>query len=168
MFDNLSELSEGCSDMLCRSVSGYGFSKRELYTNDDDVIYNIKRTIGINGINLTATKPDLLERSILIALERISTENRKQESEIDQSLAFLRLAEAPTENWVMCYPYGGYNSSLIGVLKRKGCSFAFTTTVDVTHLCRENAYTLERLDTNDLPKSSNATPNLWTKKIIQK
>ena len=88
MFDNLSELPDACSDMLCRAVSGYGFSKRELYTNDDDIIYNIRRTIGINGINLTANKPDLLERSILIELERISTEKRKQESEIDKE--FLR------------------------------------------------------------------------------
>ncbi len=90
----------------------------------------------------------------------------KQESEIDESLKFLGLVDAPTENWVMCYPYGAYNDSLIEILKKKGCSFAFTTKVDIANFSKENAYTLERLDTNDLPKLSYSEPNPWTKEII--
>ena len=82
VFDNVSELKDEGSDALCRAVSGFGFSKRGLYTNDDDIIYSIQICIGINGINLTTSKPDLLERSILIELERITPENRKEEQEI--------------------------------------------------------------------------------------
>ena len=44
---------------------------------------------------------------------------KTQESEIDQSLEFLKKVNAPTENWAMCYPYGGYNESLIDVIKVK-------------------------------------------------
>ena len=87
----------------------------------------------------------------------------RQESEIDKSLEFLSLVNAPTENWVMCYPYGVYNKSLIEILKKKKCALGFTTVVNVATFSKENAYTLERLDTNDLPKSSNSKPNLWTK-----
>ena len=90
----------------------------------------------------------------------------RQESEIDESLKFLRLVNAPTENWVMCYPYGAYNDSLIEILKKKGCSFALTTKVDIANFSKENAYTLERLDTNDLPKVSNSGPNSWAKKLF--
>lgn len=90
----------------------------------------------------------------------------RQESEIDESLKFLGLVNAPTENWVMCYPYGAYNDSLIEILKKKGCSFAFTSKLGIANFCKENAYTLERLDTNDLPKTANSEPNLWTKKVI--
>ena len=31
-----------------------GFSKRELYSDDADVIYNFKRCVGLNGINIVA------------------------------------------------------------------------------------------------------------------
>ena len=34
------------------AVTGSGFTKRELYTNDEDVIYSVMRAIGFNGINL--------------------------------------------------------------------------------------------------------------------
>jgi hypothetical protein len=36
-----------------------------LYTNDDDVVYSLMRAIGFNGINLAATRPDLLDRLTL-------------------------------------------------------------------------------------------------------
>ncbi|MGA7900646.1 MAG: hypothetical protein WCA39_17500, partial [Nitrososphaeraceae archaeon] len=65
-FDNVSKISEYVSDILCRAVTGSGFSKRELFSNDDDVIYNFKRCIGINGINLGATKSDLIDRGLII------------------------------------------------------------------------------------------------------
>jgi len=68
--DNLSRISGTFSDALCRAVTGGGFSKRELYTDDDDVIYSFRRIIGINGINLVVDKPDLLERSLILGLER--------------------------------------------------------------------------------------------------
>jgi hypothetical protein len=75
-FDNVSLIPEWISDQLCRAVTGSGFSKRELYTDDDDVIYNFKRCIGFNGINLGATKADLLDRGIIIELERIPREKQ--------------------------------------------------------------------------------------------
>jgi hypothetical protein len=84
-FDNVSYVSEQVSDILCKAVTGGGFPKRELYSDDDDIIYSFMRSIGINGINLVATRPDLLERSILLELERIEPSDRKQEKDIMQS-----------------------------------------------------------------------------------
>lgn len=81
-FDNISYISETTSDTLCKAVTGGGFPKRELYSDDDDVIYSFMRCIGMNGINLVATRADLLERSLLIELERIEPSERKQEKEI--------------------------------------------------------------------------------------
>ncbi len=81
-FDNLSRMPEWISDQLCKAVTGDGFSKRKLYTDNDDIIYNFQRPIGINGINLVITKPDLLERSILVELDRIAPENRRTEKDI--------------------------------------------------------------------------------------
>ncbi len=81
-FDNVSHISESISDTLCKAITGSGFIKRELYENDEDIIYQLKRCIGINGINIVSTKPDLLDRSIMIELERIPESNRKEESEL--------------------------------------------------------------------------------------
>ena len=81
-FDNVTSISYEISDLLCRAVTGDGFSKRELYSDDDDVIYSYKRCIGINGINNPATRPDLLDRSILFRLERIPKSQRKTEKQV--------------------------------------------------------------------------------------
>jgi len=75
-FDNVSDLPDHISDVLCRAVTGDGFSKRELYSNDDDVIYSFRRCVGLNGINIVARKPDLLDRCILFELEPIDPAHR--------------------------------------------------------------------------------------------
>ena len=77
-YDNVSVIQDWISDLLCRAVTGSSFSKRALYTNDDDIYYNFKRIIGINGIDLAATKADLLDRSIIIQTERIDKKDRKK------------------------------------------------------------------------------------------
>jgi len=96
-------------------------------------------------------------------LNTLSSE--KQEQEIDLSIEFLQKVGTSTANWVMCYPYGAYNGSLIEILKKKNCKLAFTTKVGLCSLHKDNAFTLERLDTNDLPKIASAEVNSWTKQI---
>ena len=81
-FDNVGTMSDSVSDLLCRAVTGSGFSKRQLYTNDEDIIYNIQANIGINGINLSSSRPDLLERSVLFELRRVEKAGRRQEREL--------------------------------------------------------------------------------------
>ncbi len=79
--DNLSSLPDWLSDSLARASTGDGFSKRELFSDDEDIIYSFQRTIGLNGINLVIEKADLLDRSILLVLERISKRSRREEQE---------------------------------------------------------------------------------------
>jgi len=82
-FDNVSYIPEWTSDLLCKASTGAGFSKRELYSDDDDVIYSFKRCVGINGINLVAVKPDLLDRTILFDLgEKIPKDKRIPEGKL--------------------------------------------------------------------------------------
>lgn len=81
-FDNISKIPDLLSDLLCRVVTGSGFSKRKLYTDDDDISYNFKRCIGINGINLASVKPDFLDRSIIIEVNSIHKKKRRKEQDI--------------------------------------------------------------------------------------
>ena len=80
-FDNLSGLSRKMSDSLARAITGDTFSKRKLYTNNDNVVYSIQNPMAINGINQVISKPDLLDRSILIELKRIEQEARIPEDQ---------------------------------------------------------------------------------------
>jgi hypothetical protein len=78
----------------------------------------------------------------------------EQGREIDISLAFLKDVGAPTDRWVMCYPYGDYNESLLQVMEARHCSVGLTTKPGISRMERSNSLTLERLNTNDFPKSA--------------
>lgn len=81
-FDNVSDISNEMSDMLCKVCTGESFAKRKLYTDEDSCIVSYQRCVIINGINNPAEKPDLLDRIILFNIEPISKENRKSLTEI--------------------------------------------------------------------------------------
>ena len=51
-----------------------------LYTNDNDIIYEHRRCLGLNGINVALTEADALDRSISIELKILMKirEGRKQ------------------------------------------------------------------------------------------
>jgi hypothetical protein len=78
-FDNLSFLHGWLSDTLCRAVTGDGLTKRRLYTDEGDVIFAYRRCILLNGINTVASRPDLLDRSILLECQPIPDGQRKPE-----------------------------------------------------------------------------------------
>ena len=126
---------------------------RELYMNIDQMKCMVR-----NGMYIGSHGYDHYWQNSLSA--------DKQEQEIDKSIEFLKSIGSSTDNWAMCYPYGAYNQSLIDILKRKGCKLALTTKVGIADININNAYTLERLDTNDLPKESNAEIVEWTRKVI--
>jgi hypothetical protein len=90
VFDNVSALGGDLSDMLCRAVTGEGVSRRRLYSDDDDVIYHFRRCLCLNGINLAAARPDLLDRSILFPLERITESAQREESDVVREFNGLR------------------------------------------------------------------------------
>jgi len=80
-YDNVDFLTPWQSDAFCRAVTGEGYSKRVLFTDDDDFIYSYQRKVILNGINLGTPRADFLDRCILLELEKISDVNRI--SEID-------------------------------------------------------------------------------------
>jgi len=80
-FDNVTHLPGWAADAFCRATTGLGFSKRQLYTDDSDIIYQLMRPVGLNGINITARTPDLLDRSLLTEAPTIPDEKKLPESE---------------------------------------------------------------------------------------
>lgn len=86
----------------------------------------------------------------------------QQEQEIDRSLEFLGMIGEKTKDWIMCYPYGAWNSDTLDVLRKKECAIALTTEVGIADIEKSNRLILPRLDTNDLPKHRNSPANEWT------
>jgi hypothetical protein len=89
-YDNLKYIPRWLSDEVCKAVTGVGSTKRKLYSDDDDIVYEYKRCLGFNGINLGLTEPDILDRSLMIELQRIRKENTKQETDIMAEFLKLR------------------------------------------------------------------------------
>ena len=124
---------------------------RELYMSPDQI-----RTLQSHGMYVGSHGYDHFWLNTL--------SSKQQEEEIDQSLLFLKSVGADVNRWIMCYPYGVYNESLLSVLKSRNCVVGLTTEVDLARLGEHDPLALPRLDTNDLPRDSNAEENEWTVK----
>ncbi len=78
-----------------------------------------------------------------------------KESQIDEinlSLKFLEMVGSNIKDWVICYPYGDYNSETLEILKDRGAIAGLTTKVGLANLDNKDYLTLPRFDTNDFPQ----------------
>ncbi len=81
-FDNLSRISNSLSDALCRLATGGGLSTRELYSNDEETMFEALRPVIINGIEDLATRGDLLSRAVILYLPPLSGTERRKEADL--------------------------------------------------------------------------------------
>lgn len=75
-FDNTKKLNDDFSDILCAATTGTTFTKRMLFTDIEMMILTLKNIIVLNGIDIVPKKADLLERSLLFELEKITPDKR--------------------------------------------------------------------------------------------
>lgn len=81
-FDNLSSLNRKISDILAVAVTGGSFSKRALYRNADEIVLDLKAVVAVNGVSLVAKESDLLDRSVILTLRRITPDKVLTEEEL--------------------------------------------------------------------------------------
>jgi hypothetical protein len=81
-FDNVSGLPGWISDTLCRLATGGGFAVRQLYTDQDEVLFDAARPVILNGIEEIVTRPDLTDRAVFLTLQPIPEEHRRPEQEL--------------------------------------------------------------------------------------
>ena len=70
------------SDTLCRLATGGGFAVRQLYTDQDEVLFDAARPVILNGIEDIVTRPDLADRAVFLTLDAIPEESRRPEQEL--------------------------------------------------------------------------------------
>ena len=81
-FDNLSSLPLWLSDTLSRLATGGGFTCRRLFSDDEEVLFHAIRPILLNGIPDVVVQPDLMSRSILLTLEDIPDNKRRERADV--------------------------------------------------------------------------------------
>ena len=75
--DNLGTLSARQSDRICRIVTGSSITKRQLYTDAGSTVISATASVILTGIGDILTAPDLLDRSLLLHLERVTETDRR-------------------------------------------------------------------------------------------
>ena len=83
-FGNLSGITNGMADLFCIASTGGVFAKRALYTDDEEAVTNVKCMLLMNGIDDLGQRGDLLDRTIVLDLERV--ENRRTEEDINSEI----------------------------------------------------------------------------------
>src|SRR5271166_2480207 len=89
-FDNVSGLSPWLSDALCRLASGGSVAVRQLYTDNEEVLFEAARPILLNGIEDVVSRPDLGDRAICLTLAPIGDTRRRPESELWRNFEIAR------------------------------------------------------------------------------
>ena len=89
-FDNVSGLPHWISDTLCRLATGGGFAVRQLYTDQDEILFEAARPVILNGIEDFVTRPDLADRSLFLTLNPIPEHERRPEAELHALFAAER------------------------------------------------------------------------------
>ena len=80
--DNVSDISPGLADSLCRAVTDEGDVRRKLYTDSELAVFAFRRCVIINGIDVGAMRGDLADRMLPITLDPISEEDRREEEDL--------------------------------------------------------------------------------------
>ena len=63
-------------------ATGGGFAARQLYTDQDEMLFDACRPVILNGIEDMVTRPDLADRQLFLTLEPIPEEKRRPEAEL--------------------------------------------------------------------------------------
>jgi hypothetical protein len=78
-YDNVSSLPPWLSDSLARLATGGGFGTRELYSDNEETLFDAMRPFVLNGIDDFVTRGDLADRAMVLALAEIPDDKRRDE-----------------------------------------------------------------------------------------
>jgi hypothetical protein len=81
-FDNVSNMPAWLSDAFCRIATGGGFAVRQHYKDQDEVLFEATRPILLTAIEDIVNRPDLIDRCVLVTLEPIDEDRRREEREL--------------------------------------------------------------------------------------
>jgi hypothetical protein len=100
-FDNLSGIPPWLSDAFCRLATGGAVGTRKLYEDDEEVVFDAKRPVILNGIHHLINRlwrlfddvaRDLLDRSLCVQPPLLSRQSRRAEQDLWEAFERARPA----------------------------------------------------------------------------
>ena len=88
-FDNISFIENVMSDNMCKAITGFTHNKRELYSDDGEIILTIKARIILNGVTPHVDQTDLIDRSVFYEGKYIPKSEKITEQEFNKKLDSL-------------------------------------------------------------------------------
>src|SRR5262249_56517564 len=76
-FDNVSGLPAWISDTLCRLATGGGFAVRQLYTDQDEGLFDASPPVILNGLRDILTRPHLADPALFLTPAPIPRDRRR-------------------------------------------------------------------------------------------
>jgi hypothetical protein len=86
-YNNVSKLSNDNQDDFCCLSTGGGFSKRRLFSDNDEIVLSIKRPVILNGIGDLISRQDLLDRAVIVELPVVDRLSRKTDALLDENFS---------------------------------------------------------------------------------
>ncbi|WP_029460383.1 hypothetical protein [Solidesulfovibrio alcoholivorans] len=86
-FDNLTTITKDVENVMCLAATTGSIAKRRLHKNDELVTYKLNRAMLITALELPTSAPDFLDRAIVVALDRVTPDTRRPESQIKREYA---------------------------------------------------------------------------------
>jgi hypothetical protein len=90
VYNNLSNMADWMSDVFCVVTEGSGYSRRRLFTDDDEALLRARVPIFITAVTNCIVRGDAADRAINITLGRIPDEERQTEEEFFERVEAAR------------------------------------------------------------------------------
>lgn len=81
-YDNLSFIKPFMADIFCTVSTGGGVSLRKFYTRDEEEVFDLQRPVIFNGIEELTSRPDFIDRALILRLKPLDPSVRKSELEL--------------------------------------------------------------------------------------
>jgi hypothetical protein len=81
--DNVSHITKDQADFLCGVSTGTGLSKRKLHSDSEEILLDVRNLTIITSIGNVVKEGDLLSRSLVIEMSRMTAEERGNETDLN-------------------------------------------------------------------------------------
>jgi hypothetical protein len=85
--DNLSALPDWLSDALCSLTTGAGLGTRELFSDDNEKLFDAMRPCMVNGIGDVVVRGDAVDRGLFLLLPAIPDDRRQTADAVNAAFA---------------------------------------------------------------------------------
>lgn len=81
-YDNIDRIAPYLSDIMCITTTNGYYSKKKLYSNNDEYPIMLNARLSFTGITNISNKADLIDRMVCLKLKRIDAKKRKTLDEV--------------------------------------------------------------------------------------